>query len=254
MKYLNEFNKFFESLEVTIVSDIKDILLEIEDDNYKTKIYEYSSKLLLSIEIEIEKNNGEIKIDEIKDCLERILDYTSEYDKLYSFEFDDYNFSSTDHLYGEGDTLIFTIDINLSNSKLLDLDKFEKLKKERTLIPKGDIIKISNILNNIADHNWLRGWKAGVCNFSIINGKNITEELSNKEAVLLMIQVSLKNVSIIDLNIYHLKTGQYLLDGDKYGRRYYLSENINKFLELLSGLTNEYIDIAATNYEILRNQ
>jgi len=88
MKYLKKFN------EASNIEDIKDILLEIEDDHYDIFIYDH--KHLVSdrhgsstISISSHNHYDKLNWDDIKDCCLRLKDYLG--DNFIKFE----NFEGT---------------------------------------------------------------------------------------------------------------------------------------------------------------
>lgn len=92
MKYIKSFNESLRSKELadSILKDIKDILLEINDIGYYSNAYIlYSCYAFFDIQIDISKSKEaldeyidssdtieEIDIEEIWEVLERILDYS----------------------------------------------------------------------------------------------------------------------------------------------------------------------------------
>jgi hypothetical protein len=103
MKYIKSFNESLRAKELadSILEDIKDILLEINDIGYYSNAYIlYSCHTFFDIQIDISKSKEaldeyidssdpieEIDIEEIWEVLERILDY-SKLNKLKESHYD----------------------------------------------------------------------------------------------------------------------------------------------------------------------
>ena len=90
MKYLKEYESYNDNINYDIITDyIKDICLELSDDNFNIEVVEPNYKNLMRLQICIILSHDKIKADlfklgDIKDTILRIGDYLNQYGFIIS--------------------------------------------------------------------------------------------------------------------------------------------------------------------------
>jgi hypothetical protein len=90
MKYLKKYESYNDNINYDIITDyIKDICLELSDDNFNIEVVEPNYKNLMRLQICIILSHDKIKADlfklgDIKDTILRIGDYLNQYGFIIS--------------------------------------------------------------------------------------------------------------------------------------------------------------------------
>jgi hypothetical protein len=90
MKYLKKYESYSDNINYDIITDyIKDICLELSDDNFNIEVVEPNYKNLMRLQICIILSHDKIKADlfklgDIKDTILRIGDYLNQYGFIIS--------------------------------------------------------------------------------------------------------------------------------------------------------------------------
>jgi hypothetical protein len=143
----------------------------------------------------------------------------------------------------------FNESIEDKNYQEIDFNEFEIKKKKRTFIPSESIIEMSKLKGE----KWIRGWIGGRQTFNFDSYGQIDEEFlaSKEESKLILLKVVISGVRVVDMDIYYLNTGEYLVQCsilfDPY--RHFILKNITD----LNTLLEECIRIVSKEYPRILN-
>jgi hypothetical protein len=88
MKYINTYKLFESNSEFSdIKSDLEDILLEVEDLDYKSRVDCFGEKdkiIQIDTSIHVKSYNNYLNINDIKDCIDRIISYMKSKKKFHN--------------------------------------------------------------------------------------------------------------------------------------------------------------------------
>jgi hypothetical protein len=127
----------------------------------------------------------------------------------------------------------------------IDYNEFKIKKEERIVIPNESIIEISKCKGK----KWMRGWIGGKQTFDFSSYEEMSEKflMSKEESKLILLQISMSNVRVVDMDIYYLNTSEYLVrckifpgDPDEY----FILKNITD----LNSLVEECFVIVSKEY------